>query len=136
MKIYKIDDEIDFEKVAFATLKKVYSPTLFPKILTNNVDKKFLKFFEKMAQIDVFLPKNAQNFAKNVYFGDYDIGLYFVKRKQIFLKIYDGNGLPAGNFVTNIFDDFLFCSFDEFLQKKKGIQSQYKKLKNKKLLVQ
>ena len=136
MKTYKIKTDFDFEKVAFATLKKVYSPSLYPKILTNNLDENFLKIFEKMAQIDAFLPKNAQNFAKKVHFGDYDIGLYFAKRKSLFLKIYDGNGQLAGSFVTNIFDDFLFCDDNEFLHKKKQIKSQYKKLEHKKLLVQ
>jgi|GEM_PF-4398286 len=136
MKKYKIINDIDFEKVVYATLKKVYSPTLYPKILTNVNNKQFLTIFEKYAQIDVFLPINAQNFAKKVHFGDYDIGLYFVKYKNLYLKIFDGNGILAGSFVTNIFDDFLFCSNQEFDKKKFEITNQYKKLKNKKLLVQ
>ena len=136
MKKYKIIDDIDFEKVAFATLKKVYSPTLYPKILTNINKKQFLTLFEKYAQIDVFLPKNAQNFAKKVHFGDYDIGLYFVKYKNLYLKIFDGNVILAGSFVTNIFDDFLFCNKEQFIQKKNDVSKQYKKLKHKKLLVQ
>lgn len=135
MKIYKIKKD-DFERVAFATLKKVFSPTLYPKVLTNIGDAEFLKMFDKMAKIDVFLPKNVQNFAQKVHFGNYDIGLYFSKRKNIFLKIYDGNGLLAGSFVTNIFDDFLFCDDKKFLQKKCQLKRQYKNLNKQKLLIE
>lgn len=136
MKIYKIKCDIDYEKVAFATLKKVYSPTLYPRILTNCFDEKFLKLFENFAQIDAILPKNAQNFAKNVRIKGYDIGLFFFNKEGYSLKIFDGNGLLAGSFVTNIFDDMFTCSNEHFFKKKKEITTQYKKLKVKKLLIQ
>ena len=157
-KIYQIKDQSDFEKVAFATLKKVYSPTILPSVLTNIQNGKFKKIFKKYAQIDAFLAKNMQNFAKNVHFSNYDIGLFFYQKPNynkktiltlqdltsqnnkindiLFLEIFDGNGLFASSFVTNIFDDMFFCTDEQFLQKKSQIENQYKKLNKKNILVQ
>ena len=66
-KTYQIQNKIDFQKVAFATLKKVYSPTVLPRILTNIQNDYFIKIFKKYAQIDAFLPKNMQIFTKKQF---------------------------------------------------------------------
>ena len=156
-KTYKINLQTDYQKIAIATLKKVFSRTVLPKILTNVFDENLSKIIKKYAQIDVFLPKNAQNFAKTVHLQCYDIGLYFETTtkncskkilmmtdfssfkkfdfQNLTLKIFDGNGLFASDFITNIFDDMLFADENTFQQKKKAVLNEYKKINRKKLLV-
>lgn len=155
-KIYQLNSKLDFQKTAIATLKKVFSPTLFPRVLTNIQRQDFIKIFKKYAQICIFLPKNEQIFAKKTHLGNFDLGLFFfhqsnlskkiilnlsdltqeIENKTIYLKIFDGNGLPASSFVTNIFDDMFLCTDEQFEQKKQDVMDLYKGINKKKLLVQ
>ncbi|HAJ77779.1 MAG TPA: hypothetical protein DCO89_01760 [Clostridiales bacterium] len=136
-KEYKINDDLDIEKVCYATLKKVYSVTLFPRILINIENGLFDKIFKKKAYFQCFLCSKQQIFAKKVHNCYFDIGLFFYKkRNKLCLKMYDGNGIMAPPSITNIFDFALSLNADEFLKYKKEINAQYGKLNKKKLLVQ
>ena len=136
-KIYKICDDLDLEKVCYATLKKVYSVTLFPRILLNIKNDIFNKNFKKKAYFECILGQKYHFFAKNVHLRCFDIGLFFYqKNKNIYLKIVDGNGFNAGDSVTNIFDFVFQLSEKEFKNYATQINNDYRLLKNKKLLVQ
>ena len=136
-KTYKIEFETDIEKVCYAVLKKVYSDTLFPRILINIESDAFYKNFKKKAYFQCFLCKNKQFFSKMVHNRCFDIGLFFFKKaNNLYLKIYDGNGLMASFSITNIFDFVLNLNNKDFLKYKKEINLMYNKLNRKNLLVQ
>lgn len=137
MKRYIVKDNFDFEKICYATLKKVYSTTLFPRILINIQNSVFDKNFQKKAYFECFFTQKSAIFSKKVHNCCFDIGLFFYKTKiNYHLKIYDGNGLCAGKYITNIFDFCFSLNENEFVDFKKNIDKEYKKLNSKKLLVQ
>lgn len=136
-KIYIIETDFDFKKVCYATLKKVYSVTLFPRILINIENTNFEKNFKKKAYFQCFLCQKHNIFAKKVHLCDYDIGLFFYQKQQkTYLKVFDGNGLIAGKSITNIFDFFMQLNKLQFLEYKKQVNKIYNSLNKKKLLVQ
>ena len=136
-KIYKICDDLDLEKACYAALKKVYSVTLFPRILLNLKNDNFIKNFKKKAYFECFLEQKYQFFAKNVHLKCFDIGLFFYqKSKNFYLKIVDGNGLSAGDSVTNIFDFVFQLKGNDLINYTTQINNDYLSLKNKKLLIQ
>lgn len=136
-KKYKITSDSDFERVALGTLKKVFSPTLFPRVLTNLKNDILRKNFENIIEFSQINEQNSQKFAKFTHTRCFDLGLFFLCRDDCYLlKIYDGNGYLAGGFVTNIFDLMLSFSDDEFLTEKTKVLSEYKKLNKKKILKQ
>ena len=135
--MYKICDSLDFEKACYGTLKKVFSQTLFPKILVNTQNHIFEKIFQKYAHFECFLMQNSQKFAKKVHLDCFDIGLFFFEiYGNLYLKIYDGNGYVAGKFITNIFDYVFSLDRVQFKNYKKEVEKMYKSLRSKKLLVQ
>lgn len=137
IKKYQIKTEQDIEKMCYATLKKVHSPTLFPKVLFNFTNKKIDKIFSKKAHFDVFLQPNSQIFAKKVHFKDYDLGIFLLnKNGKTYVKLYDGTGHIASTFVTNIFDRMFAMTNLEFDCEKKIIDKLYSKTSKRKLLVQ
>lgn len=136
-KIYIIKDDLDLKKVCYAALKKVYSVSLFPRILINIENGIFNKIFKKKAYFQCFLCEKHKIFAKKVHFSYFDIGLFFYnKQNNFYLKIYDGNGLIASNSITNIFDYALNLDKNNFCTYKKKINKLYNKLNTKRLLVQ
>ena len=136
-KIYKIDCDINYEKAYYSALKKVFSVTLFPRILINANFKNFEKKLKKYADFIYFNAINSQIFAKKVHNGYFDIGLFFFKKaNDTYLKVYDGTGHLAGTFVTNIFDKIFAMNNKEFELEKINIQNQYKSLNKNKLLKQ
>ena len=136
-KTYKIKNDFDFEKVCYAALKKVYSVTLFPRILINIENDAFDKIFKKKAYFQCFLCEKQHIFAQNIHNMCFDIGLFFYKKQNnLYLKLYDGNGLSASKSITNIFDFVLNLDLENFLKFKKEINNLYGKLNKKKLLVQ
>lgn len=137
IKKYQIKTEQDIEKMCYATLKKVHSPTLFPKVLFNFTNKKIDEIFSKKAHFDVFLQPNSQIFAKKVHFKDYDLGIFLLyKNGKTYVKLYDGTGHIASTFVTNIFDRMFAMTNLEFDCEKKIIDKLYAKTSKRKLLVQ
>lgn len=137
IKIYKIETKLDFEKVCYAALKKVFSVSLFPRILINIENPIFEKIFKKKACFQCFLCPKRNIFAKKVHFCDFDLGLFFYKNKQkTYLKVIDGNGLLAGKSVTNIFDYAIQLNIDQFKEYKKEINKIYNSLNKKKLLIE
>ena len=136
-KIYKIDCDINYEKACYSALKKVFSVTLFPRILINVNFKNFDKKLKKYAEFICFNAIDSQIFAKKVHNGYFDIGVFFFKKdNKTYLKVYDGTGHLAGNFVTNIFDKIFAMNNKEFELEKINIQNQYKSLNKNKLLKQ
>ncbi len=136
-KIYKIDCKIDYQKAYYSALKKVFSVTLFPRILINQNFINFEENFKKYAYFECFEAKNSQIFAKNVHNSYFDIGLFFFRKQQnLYLKLYDGTGHIASNFVTNIFDKIFAMGDNEFIKEKLQIQNDYKSLDISKLLKQ
>ena len=138
-KYYIFCDE-QFERVAVSALKKVFSPTLFPRILANLKNDILIKNLEKFSGFQVIFQENSQKFANFTHSRCFDIGLFFKKiddcGKEYLLKIYDGTGHIAGDFVTNIFDKLLSISYDDFSREKCLIFNEYEKLDRSKLLVQ
>src|SRR5574344_209537 len=131
-KIYLINDEI--EKVAYATLKRVFSATVFPRILTN-CKVGIEDFIEGRAFCKICLDKNYREMARLTHKKDFDIGIFFYKKdNKLLLKIIDGNGLTASDFTINIFDKFLLDEKLNFIYEKKLLDNTYKKLNTKKLL--
>ncbi len=137
MKKYIIKSDFDFEKICYATLKKVYSVSLFPRILINAQNGIFEKNFNKKAYFECFFTQKSVIFSKKVHRDCFDVGLFFCEKdKKTILKIYDGNGYCAGKSITNIFDFCLNLNVKEFQNFKKQIDESYKKLNRKKLLFQ
>lgn len=136
-KFYIISTEIDFQKVAFGALKKVFSKTLFPKILANKRNGFLKTQIGKFAQFDTFCTQNEQTFSRHVHLFDYDIGLFFFKENsRLCLKLFDGTGLEASDYTTNIFDGIFCLNNSEFQKEKSAIEKKYISLDASKLLVQ
>ena len=132
---YEIKSNLDLEKVSIAALKKVFSISLFPRIIYNIENPIFLKKIKKKADFQCFLCQNIKIFAKNVHFLDFDLGLFFFKKnKKLYVKIIDGNGIVAGKSVTNIFDYVFNLSENDFLKFKNEINALYKSVSKSKLL--
>ena len=137
IKKYEILSDIDFEKICYATLKKVFSPTLFPRVLSNYKNQKIEQIFTKKADFLCIFIEKSQIFAKKVHKKDFDLGLFFYsKNKKTYLKLYDGTGHIASSFVTNIFDNFFAMDKIDFEKEKKIIEKQYSKINKSKLIVQ
>ena len=137
IKKYLVSSNFDFEKICYATLKKVYSVSLFPRILINIQNDVFEKNFNKKAYFECFFTQKSVIFSKKVHKSCFDIGLFFYKKgSNLLLKIYDGNGFCAGKSITNIFDFCINLGMKEFEKYKKEIDKEYKKISRKKLLVQ
>ena len=139
-KTYHIFCDEQFERVAVSALKKVQNPTLFPRILTNLKNDTLIKNLQKYAYFCCFFEENSQKFANFVHSKCFDLGLFFKKlhctKAKYLLKVYDGTGHLAGDFVTNIFDKMFNISSEEFLREKLKILGEYEKLDISKLLVQ
>ena len=136
-KKYEIKTKQDFIKMCYAALKKVYSPTLFPRVLANIKNKKIEQIFAKKADFLCIFEQNSQIFAKKVHNNNFDLGLFvYQKNKKTYLKLYDGTGHIASSFVTNIFDNIF--SMDKILFQKEilQIEKQYSKINKSKLFVQ
>ena len=132
IKNYEIKTKIDIQKMGYATLKKVHSPTLFPRILLNFKNQKIEEIFAKKANFDTILLSNSQIFAKKVHFANYDLGLFlYQKNNKIYLKLYDGTGHIASSFVTNIFDKVFAMTDLEFVKEMKAIDKLYAKISKK-----
>ena len=137
MKIYRINSCQDYIKVAYATLKKVFSKSLYPRVLLNVKNSKIEQIFAKKCDFLCIFEQNSQKFAKKTHQQYFDIGLFFFQKNgDTYLKIYDGNGLVAGSFVTNIFDNFFALSKKELIEEIKKINTEYKSINAKNLLVQ
>ena len=137
IKKYELKTEQDFVKMCYGVLKKVYSPTLFPRVLININNKKIEQIFAKKANFLCIFEQNSQIFAKKVHNNDFDLGLFvYQKNKKIYLKLYDGTGHIASSFVTNIFDNIF--AMDEVLFQKEVLQieKQYSEINKSKLIVQ
>lgn len=136
-KIYYISKEDDFDKLAVGALKKVFSKTLFPRILANKDPFDFSKKFINLAEFGVFCTKNRQKFAKKVHMSDYDIGIFFFEKssKNCFV-VFDGTGQIASDFTTNTFDGVFCQNGTSFEIEKTQIFAKYARLDKKKLLVQ
>lgn len=136
-KIYNIYSDVDFEKVAVSTLKRVFSVTLFPRVVSNIQNSVLTKNFAKNLDFECFFTENYANFAKKVHFGYFDMGIFFFKKQnKLCLKLVDGNGFPASSFVTNIFDYVFSLGQKDFENYKKNILMQYQSLDKNNLLVQ
>lgn len=134
---YIIKTNLDFEKVSFATMKKICSETVFPRVLSNIQNPVFEKNFSKIADFEYFFIENKQKFAKKVHIFCFDIGLFFKKLKNGFeLFVIDGNGFDAGSFVTNIFDNVFSMDNIQLETFKKEVFAQYERIDKKNLLVQ
>lgn len=137
MKKYLIKNDLDFEKISIATLKKVYSATLFPRVISNIKNMTFKKNFAKNIDFECFFEQNLRIFAKKVHFFDFDLGLFFFeKHKKTYLVLVDGNGRCAGKTVTNFFDNVFAMDFVQFEKIKSQVKFEYKKLASKKLLIE
>ena len=137
IKKYIINDEFDLEKVALATLKKVFSPTLFPRVLTNLKNNVLINNFENLIDFVYVSEQKSQNFAKITHTKCFDLGLFFDFFDDCYiLKLYDGNGILASSFVTNIFDKIFSLNKEDFLKEKNFVLNSYKKLNKEKLLKQ
>ncbi len=137
MKKYLISSNFDYEKVCYATLKKVFSVTLFPRVLFNIQNPAFEKNFAKKLDFECFFEQKFKNFAKKVHNFDFDLGIFFFENdKKNYIKLVDGNGKLAGSFVTNIFDNVFSMSKNEFQRFKTKIDYEYSKLDKTKLLVE
>lgn len=136
-KIYDICSDFDFEKVAVAALKRVYSVTLFPRVVSNIQNSVLAKNFAKNIDFECFFTQKYANFAKKVHFDYFDLGIFFFKKQdKLCFKLVDGNGLPASSFVTNIFDYVFSLGQKDFENYKKNILMQYQSLDKNNLLVQ
>ena len=134
-KIYEIKTSLDYEKVCYASLKKIFSVTLFPRILINTQNLIFDKNFAKKLDFECFFTQNYRNFAKKVHFSDFDMGIFFFSKfDKIFVKLVDGNGRAAGSFITNIFDNVMCMSNQKFEEYKNQIDKLYGELDQSKLL--
>lgn len=134
-KIYQIKTELAYEKVCYATLKKVFSVTLFPRVLLNIQNPVFDKIFSEKLDFECFFTQKFNEFSKKTHIFDFDIGIFFFEKdKSLFIKLIDGNGLLAGSFVTNIFDKVMNMSQNEFEVYKKQIDDSFSKLDKNKLL--
>ena len=137
IKKYQIKTSQDIQKMCYAALKKVYSPTLYPRVLLNFKNKKIEEIFAKKAYFDAIFISNSHFFAKKVHNTDYDLGMFLYQKKdKTFLKLYDGTGHIASSFVTNIFDRTFSMTDLEFDLEKKYIKKMYSKINKKKLLIQ
>ena len=139
MKIKKchIKTNRDIQKMCYATLKKVYSPTLYPRVLLNYKNKEIEEIFAKNIDFLCIFASNSQIFAKKVHNDDFDLGLFvYEKYNKTYLKIYDGTGHIASSFVTNIFDRVFSMTDLEFEAEKKYIKKLYSKIDKNKLLIQ
>ena len=103
----------------------------------NKKNSKIVDIFSKKCDFLIKFCDNSQYFSKITHKKYFDIGLYFFKKdSQTYLKIFDGNGLRACSFVTNIFDFFFSLSKTEFKKQAKQIEKMYEQLDVKTLLVQ
>ena len=137
MKLYKIKTDIDFQKVAVATLKKVFSVSLFPRVLTNLSSKQMEDIFSGRIELVCVNLQKSQKFAHMTHFSCFDLGLYFFKKSDVmFLKVFDGTGHLASSFVTNIFDKVFSLNIADLKAETLAIQKKYDTLDKSKLLVQ
>lgn len=117
-----IKTDLDLQKIALATLKRVHSYTVVPRVLINSHIDEFIKWTNGtifLCQIDV----PQQSFKKCVHNKNYDLGLYFYKNgSQIFANVIDGTGSFACSHTQNIF-------LDMFLKDKNEVKIESKNLK-------
>lgn len=135
-KLYEIKSISDIERVALATLKKTFSPSMLPRVLTN---KSFdgLDILSKFTDFRLFETDSSQKFAQSVHSKNFDLGLFFLKiGVKLFLKLFDGTGHRAGQFVTNIFDGLFSLDGKLLSLQKDKILREYDSLNQNKLIVQ
>ena len=128
--IFCIKTKLDIKKVALATLKRVYSDTVVPRVLINSHIDSFIKHTNGtifLCQID--LPQNK--FKSFVHDKNYDLGLFFYSDLgKNYVKIIDGTGRFACSRTVNIF-------LDIFLKDKNQLKIENnllkKQLKTKKI---
>ncbi|MGN1212440.1 MAG: hypothetical protein ACI4TZ_00165 [Christensenellales bacterium] len=108
-----IKTDLDLQKIALATLKRVHSYTVVPRVLINSHIDEFIKWTNGtifLCQID--LPQ--QSFKKSVHNKNYDLGLYFYKKgSEIFADVIDGTGSFACTHTQNIFLDMFLKNEEE-----------------------
>lgn len=128
--IFCIKNKLDIQKVAFATLKRVHSQTVVPRVLLNNHLDEFIKHTYGtifLCQIDLSIEK----FKRYVHNKNYDLGLYFyTQNKKQYVKIIDGTGCFACTHTINIFLDMFLKSDVDIKKEKNNIKNQLKQQKN------
>lgn len=134
-KVYLIESNFDFKKISYAVLKKVYSTTLFPRVLLNIQNSILSENFAKNIDFECFFCENLEKFKKSVHRMHFDMGLFFYNKNNTFnLKLIDGNGFVAGESVTNIFDYVFSLTSDGLKEYGKKILNDYNALDKSKLL--
>ena len=126
---YILQKKSDYKKIAVATLKRVFSPTVVPRVLLNG----HLDYFIKHTCGTIFLcqlndvPK--AKFKQYVHKKNYDLDLYFYNcGKYTFVDIIDGNGNFASKHTLSIFDDIMLKSKRDVIDEFNLIIKTYKKL--------
>lgn len=128
--IFNANKKLDIERLALATLKRVHSFTVVPRVLINSCLDDFIKFTNGtifLCQINLA----EQKFKRYVHYKNYDLGLFFLKKdgKQ-FVKIIDGTGQFACTHTINIFLDFFIQDKIQLKISKKNLKNLYKTPKN------
>ena len=128
--IFCIKTKQDLKKVVIATLKRVYSDTVVPRVLTNC----YIDDFIKLSNGTIFLCQihlDLNKFKNYVHNKNYDLGLFFCKiNKKNVVIVIDGTGNFACTHTLNIFLDIFLKNSDEIKIIKKSLKNQYKTKKN------
>ena len=136
-KIYGIKTNQDYQKLAISALKKVKSQTLLPRILLNFKNGLVEIIFCGLVDFVEINQPNLKKFKLKTHSKYFDIGLFlFNKSGTNVLKIIDGGGHTAGEFVTNIFDKIFALNDADFLAEQKKVIGEYKKIGQSKLIIQ
>ena len=116
---YIIKSKIDIKKIALATFKRVDSPTVLPRVATND----FLDLLIEGTFGAVFLCKtdlSLQGFKKYVHKKNFDLGIYFCSQNNKTVAIVvDGTGHFASSRTQSIFDDIMLKTDANFKNEKK-----------------
>ena len=132
--VFCINTKLDLNKIALATLKRVHSYTVVPRVLLNSHIDDFIKLTNGtifLCQIDLC----EQNFKRFVHNKNYDLGLFFYKQDgKNFVKIIDGTGRFACTHTINIFLDFFIQNINQLKISKNLLKNLYKTPKNSKKL--
>lgn len=131
MKKIMIKEE-DLNKIAFATLQKVFSYTLKPRIILagekTNLLSKYMCSYAFIQEINQ-IPGNFSQTVKNCYF---DIGISLEKKDDfICVNIFSGSGLKTCNKTLSIYEKWLNYSEKELNIAKKNLTTLYSKITGK-----
>lgn len=136
-KIYIIKTNQDYQKLAISALKKVKSQTILPRILLNFKSEIITNIFCGLVDFVEINQPNIKKFKLKVHSKYFDIGLFLFNRAGTnMLKVIDGGGHMAGEFVTNIFDKVFSLNDTDFLAEQKKTIGEYKKIDKSKLIIQ